>query len=93
MNEQETRESDRQPGVISERSENGYRIFNVAWADGPSTEMYVPERGVTIVNPATNEKIGHLTIEQAKDFLHQQAGQAPRSEFTWLKYFSKDGKE
>jgi hypothetical protein len=79
-------EVEKQPGVLSERTENNYFIIHILWIDGHESDMHIPTEGFPVVNPETQQKIGFLKGEEAVAILRRETPTKNKEEISWVDY-------
>jgi len=80
------KESEEKYGVLRWREENNHYVVDVRWKDDIQTELHFPIAGMTIVNPANNERKGYITGEKALEILQDHAGEFEHDKFSYLDF-------
>jgi hypothetical protein len=73
-------------GVLRWREENDHYVVDVRWKDDMTTTLHFPIVGMTIVNPANNERKGYITGEKALEILQNHAGEFEHDKFSYLDF-------
>jgi len=77
------------PGVSDVKVEYNECVISIVWKDGEKSVMHFPEDGFTVVNPATNERLGYIEAGEAINILKNNVSQYNREDFSWKLFVNK----
>jgi len=73
-------------GVQDEKIENNHYVISIIGKDGKRYERVFPVSGFEVVNPETNEILGHLSGDEAKAILREHSAEYTADEFSWIHF-------
>ena len=77
---------EKMPGVKGVEMKNNHFVVSIVWKNGEKSVKHFPGCGFVVVNPNTNEKIGHITGEEAVRILKENVSVHNREDFSWVPF-------
>ncbi|MFH1151896.1 MAG: hypothetical protein V1788_02110 [Nanoarchaeota archaeon] len=88
MEELKTTENVDKFGVQDVKVENEHYVVSIIWADGKKNQRVFPKNGFLVVDPETNQKIKHLSGEEALSILKEQSLKCDADDFSWRQFIT-----